>query len=363
MSHITKKSKDILKKSIDSVSERIQFSGYCIQRLQNLGKTSDMSDVCFVKEYHRVRKSFEVLEWRTSNLKEHEMNLNSTILNKTHEITKMTCLTKISVEHLLKHIRFLYNPKFSLALVYEFEVVPHDDIYDGVIHSNGTITLPKYGNSKRGLQQYAMEADSYQQTMEYYSIHCFFGIVFNDNVYYATNRNENCVVVISKETFNCIRTIPINKNFIPYGICLWNEFFFVACQTAILKYNIDGRFIYEYPLDFNTLYVMVTSPGKIVYTNSKFNFVASMNQTGKQLWKYRNAKLRSPHGIDKDEEDNLYVGSTGMNSVHILSCDGSLIRIIEDVPKPVYIRVQTRSRTCCVCSNFRKIKVYKMILQ
>lgn len=365
LSHITKKSKDILNKNIDSVSDRIHFSGHCIQSLQNLEKSSDMSDVCFVKEYHRVRKSFEVLEWRTSNLKEHEMNLNSTILNKTHEITKMACLTTIScLEHLQKDmIHFLYNPKLSLALVYEFEVVPHDDVYDGVIHSNGTITLAKYGNSSRGLQQYTLEAGSYQQTKEYCSIHCFFGLVFNGNVYYATNRNKNYVVVISRETFTYLGTIPISKNFIPYGICLWNEFLFVACQTAILKYNIDGRFVREYPVDFNTLYVMVTSPGEIVYTNSKLNFVASVNQRGKQLWKYRHAKLRSPHGIDKDEMDNLYVGSTGMNSVHILSCGGSLIRIVEDVPKPVYIRVQTSSRTCFVCSNFRKIKVYKMILQ
>lgn len=63
-------------------------------------KFSDMSDVCFVKEYYCVRKSFEVLEWWISNLKEYEMNFNLIILNKIYEIIKMVCLIIISLEYL-----------------------------------------------------------------------------------------------------------------------------------------------------------------------------------------------------------------------------------------------------------------------
>lgn len=50
-------------------------------------------------------------------------------------------------------------------------------------------------------------------------------------------------------------------------------------------------------------------------------------------------KLRLLYGIDKDEMDNFYVGSIGMNSVYILFCGGFFIRIVEDVLKLVYIRI------------------------
>lgn len=359
LSQITKKSKAILSKSIDSVSDRIYFSRQCIQSLQKLEEASDMNDVCFMKEYHRIRENFELLERRTDNLKEHELK----ILRKPFEITKLTCLTTISLDHLEKELRVRerYIPELSLKLVSEFEVVPHDDIYGGVLHSDGSITLAKFGFSNKGLQQFAFKAGRYEQTIYYYSVHCFFGLALNEDTFYTTSRNENSVCVISSDKFYLLRKIPIDDNFNPYGICLWKEFLFVACQTAILKYNIHGRFIHEYPVDFNTLFVTVTSSGNIVFTNSKLNCVASMNASGNQLWKYMNTKLRLPHSVDKDGMDNLYVASTDTNSIHILSCDGSLIRIIEDIPKPIFMKVQESNRTCCVCSKFGRIQVYEMI--
>lgn len=197
-------------------------------------------------------------------------------------------------------------------------------------------------------------------TKEYRSANYFFGIVAYGNLFYATNRTENCLDIISSETFKLYGIIPIDDTLTPYGICQWSEYLFVACQTAILKYNISGHFIKSFPIGFNTLFVIVTNSGNIVYTNSNLNSVVSLSPKGKLLWKYVHQKLRLPHGVDKDEMDNLYIASTDMNSVHILSCDGSLIRILENIPPPVLIKVQESSRACCVCSNFRKIKVYKL---
>lgn len=226
--------------------------------------------------------------------------------------------------------------------------------------SDGMLTVAKYGFSRSGLQQYKLKNDSCIPTKEYRSANYFFGIVSYGNLFYATNRTENCVTIISSETFKLYGIIPIDDMLTPYGICQWREYLFVACQTAILKYSISGHFIQSFPVGFNTLFVMVTNSGNIVYTNSNLNFVVSLNQKGKLLWKYVHQKLRLPHGVDKDEMENLYIASTDMNSVHILSCDGSLIRIIDNIPRPVFMKVRESSRTCCVCSNFRKIKVYRL---
>lgn len=57
LGEVTKKSRDILNKWIDSLSDRIHYSRHCIQILQNL---EEASDACFMTEYHRVR---ETMNW------------------------------------------------------------------------------------------------------------------------------------------------------------------------------------------------------------------------------------------------------------------------------------------------------------
>lgn len=351
LSKITKQSRGLLSATIDSVSDRIHFSRHCIQSLQNL---ENVSDACFMKEYYHVIESFK--ELKTATLKVHDMKLESSILKEAYEITNLKYISALSVVH-SKHGVLLDIVQFSLCPTFEFDI-PNDDVYCGDLSSNGTLTLAKYGSSKSGLQQYKMNSDNCKPTKEYRTENCFFGLVVNDDFIYATNRNENNVTIISSKTFTLHGKISVDEKLVPYGICQWKEYLFVACQTAILKYSISGRFIQSYTVDFNSLFVTVLRSGNIVYSNTSQNCVKSMDQNGYILWKYANAKLKSPHGVDKDETDDLYVSSTDMNNVHILSCDGSLVRIIEDIPRPIFMKVQESTRICCVCSNFRKFKVY-----
>lgn len=353
LSKITKQSRRLISATIDSLSDRIHFSGRCIQRLQNL---EDMSDACFMKEYYHVIESFK--ELKTATLKVHDMKLESSILKESHEITNLKYISAISVVHSKYDVR-LDIVQLSLCPTFEFDI-SNDDVYCGDLSSNGTLTLAKYGSSKIGLQQYTMNSDDCQTTKEYRSDNCFFGLVVIEDFIYATNRNDNSVTIISSETFTFRGKIPVGEKLVPYGICQWKEYLFVACQTAILKYSISGRFMQSYSVNFNTLFVTAIRSGNIVYSNTSQNCVESMDQNGYRLWKYVNAKLKSPHGVDKDEMDNLYVSNTDKSNVHILSCDGSLIRIVEEIPRPIFMKVQESSRICCVCSNFRKIKVYSI---
>lgn len=351
LSKFAKQSKELLSRNIDSLSDRIYFSRHSIQSLQ---KIKDLSDACFIKEYYRVRESFE--ELNTMTVQVHNMKLESSISKEAHEIAKLKCISAIKLMQ-SKHDVSLDISKFFLCPTFGFDI-PNDDVYCGNLSSNGTLTLAKYGSSTSGLQQYTMNTYNCKPTKEYRTVNCFFGLVVKDDFIYATNRNENNVTIISSETFTLWGKIPINGNLVPYGICQWKDYLFVACQTVILKYSILGRFIQNYPVNFNTLFLAVLRSGNIVYSNTSQNCVESMDQNGYGLWKYVNAKLKSPHGVDIDERDDLYVSSTDMNSVHILSCDGSLIRIIENIPRPIFMKVQESGRICCVCSNFRKINVY-----
>lgn len=353
LSKITKYSRELLSRNIDSLSDRIHFSRNCIQSLQTI---EDLSDACFMKKYYRIRESFE--ELNTTPVQVHNMKLESSISKEVQGIAELRYIYAIKMVH-SKHEVSLDSSQLFLCPTFEFDI-PNDDVYCGVLTSDGTLTLAKYGSSKSGLQQYTMNSNSCKPTKEYRTDNCLFGLVVNDDLIYTTNRNENNITIISSKTFTHRGEIPIDETLVPYGICQWKEYLFVACQTAILKYSISGRFIHSHPVDFNTLFVTVLRSGNIVYSNTSQNYVESIDQNGHRLWKYMNAKLKSPHGVDKDETDILYVSSTDMNNVHMLSCDGSLIKIIEDLLRPIFMKVQESSRICCVCSNFRKIRVYSL---
>ena len=352
LNEITKESSENLRKTIGSVSERIFLSDHYKKTLRNL---EDTSNAYLVREYDRVCKGFDSLRFESMQRKDKQLKLQYAISKEANEIKNVKCLfsMKLLDPTGFKVFRFLFS------LVLEMDIVPHDDVYCGDL-SNGILTLAKYGSSKVGLQQYSVHYGMARQTTEYQSFNCFFGLAVKDNFFYATDRNETCVSVISSDSLALAKTIPVETDFIPYGVCLWDDYIFIACQTAILKYDIHGRFIESYPVEFNTLFVTATTPGNVVYSNTTKNYVASINSTGKQLWKYTNPKLHSPHGVDKDENDNLFVASTATNTVHILTYDGVLRQIIEGISKPVFMKVDESNSMCCVCSNYRRIKIYRI---
>ena len=77
-------------------------------------------------------------------------------------------------------------------------------------------------------------------------------------------------------------------------------------------------------------------------------------------WQYKNPRLKVPRGLEIDCVGNIFVAARGSDNIHVLSVAGSLIRIIEDVPKPVFIKLMEERRMCCVCSNYKVLKVYAM---
>lgn len=46
---------------------------------------------------------------------------------------------------------------------------------------------------------------------------------------------------------------------VPFCISVRGGFLLVACESAILKYSLEGHFIHKYPVEGRTMYVTVTN--------------------------------------------------------------------------------------------------------
>lgn len=133
---------------IDSVSDRILFIGHCIQSLENL---QDANDACFLKEYHRVRETFEVLELQTTRTKGYQLNLESTIPKELEAIKNLKHFCNFNLSQLEIRLTKSRNVShMSLSLVFEFQL-PKANICSGTLLSDGNIVLANYNSQEIGL--------------------------------------------------------------------------------------------------------------------------------------------------------------------------------------------------------------------
>lgn len=357
LSKVTKESKDMLNKNIDSVSDRIHFSRHCIQRLQNL---EDASDACFMKEYHHVGEKFEVLKLETVNLKEHEIKLKLNISKELRKLKQVERFSKLEVLHSRKHLlnrRDIEDVSFSL--IYEIQL-PDANICGGNFISDEVIALAKYNSTKKGLWLAGLKRNIWDKVRESDTDDTYFDVQHSDNKLYITNQTNRSVIVMSSNDFTTVREFIMQDNLVPYGISIWENFVFVACQIAILKYDLQGKLVFRYPVEKSSLYVTVTHRGHIAHSNVKTDTVTCIDEKGVPLWKYVSPKLSGPCSVDRDALDNLYVGGSKSNNVHILSSFGSLIRVLECIPCPAFMKVSERGDMCCVCSSWKNIRVYEI---
>lgn len=357
LGEVTKTSRDTLNKCIDSVSDRIHFSRRCIQRLQNL---DDESDACFMKEYHRVRESFEELERETMKTKGHQLKLESDIPEELAAIKKLKRFCKIHVSELEVQLTKRRNiSHLSLSLVYEFQL-PEANICSGTLISNGKIALVNHSGGEIGLYMLRLKIDTWEKVKNFESCDTFFDVMHIENKIYASNCSKTRVIIMTSENFTKVRQFKMEDDLVPFGISLGKGFLIVACESAILKYSLEGQFIHKYPVEGRALYVTVTNLGHIVYSDMETNSVTCIDEKGQIQWEYKHSKLMIPYSVDKDESNNFYVCGSKSNNIHILSSNGKLIKIIEDIPCPAFIKTFKDIDMCCVCCNWKNIKVYQI---
>lgn len=60
------------------------------------------------------------------------------------------------------------------------------------------------------------------------------------------------------------------------------------------------------------------------------------------------SELRGPYGLDMDSQSNIYVAGRKSNNIHILSREGSLLRILKDIIGPLCLKLRKETSTALV---------------
>ncbi|XP_062616607.1 E3 ubiquitin-protein ligase TRIM8-like [Saccostrea cucullata] len=358
LSKAMKESREMLNKNIGSLSDRIQFTRHCLKSLQEVNVKKGAS---FMKDYQKIRGNIETLKKQINrSMNELKLKVES---NAAKELEKIRNAVLSSKPQVKKYGRNpfsdidLLNAHF--LLLYDFDI-QNPNIYGGTFLPDGTFIVASYSSSKTGLAKYSLSTDNSTLLKTFQSNSYLFDVRCVDNELYVTDYTKNCVNIISSDTFTTIRKFSVGNNLNPFGISVLKGVLYVACLTAILQYNMQGNLIHSYQVEEGVINVVVADNGHIVFSNVYTSDVISMDEQGKQLWKYSSPKLREPRGVDKDEMNNIYVAGYESDNVHILSSNGTLIRIVEDIPRPAFMKVKEGSNICCVCSHYKNFRVYEI---
>ncbi|XP_062579596.1 E3 ubiquitin/ISG15 ligase TRIM25-like [Saccostrea cucullata] len=355
---LTKKGKEKLNKKIDSISERIKFTEHCKKKLQDL---DEEGSVYYMKEFLRVKRSFKML--RKEVFVELKVKIESQMSKELSDMKKIEHFSRLSVKE-----KKVYGGLANFGLLYEFSI-QKGYLSGGTFLPDGTFLFANcvWANCgieepllKQPLFKYSMTSQDWDSAGEIEKVGRSFDAQHDGNECFVTLQDEKCISVISIDTFTETRRFSIEGTYRLHGLAIGDDYLYIACQSAILKYDKEGNFIHKYPVEGCSLYVTVTDRGHIVYSSVSTNTVTAMDEEGEIIWKYTSPDLVSTRGVDQDEGGKIYVAGRGSNNVHVLSGDGTFLGIIEDIPRPIFMKAKKGSNIFCVSSDWKFVRTYQM---
>ncbi|VDI46797.1 Hypothetical predicted protein [Mytilus galloprovincialis] len=138
---------------------------------------------------------------------------------------------------------------------------------------------------------------------------------------------SNQIPIINILTKSIESTIKTTSNC--FGIC-YRDGHLLYCNTGlgIQKVNVLDNCSSTLVKDetLTNWSFITTSKDKIFYTNSSHHTVTCCSLTGEKMWEYKDQLVRSPRGISIDKDSNVYIASSGNDSIIVLSSDGKHAR-------------------------------------
>ncbi|VDI04288.1 Hypothetical predicted protein [Mytilus galloprovincialis] len=153
------------------------------------------------------------------------------------------------------------------------------------------------------------------------------GTCIDDKTVAVSFPDSKEIQIINVSTKTVDRTIQTAGDC--YGLC-YSGGYLLYCNAdrGIHKVNMSDNCSTNLVKDNTLSYwdYVATSKDKMFYTNYSTHKVTCCSLTGEKMWEYKDQLVRSPRGISVDKDLNVYIASSGNNSIIVLSSDGKQAR-------------------------------------
>jgi DNA-binding beta-propeller fold protein YncE len=303
-------------------------------------------------EFYRVKTRF--IQLKRFNFTKRQIVISEAKSQVKKKLKNMESLGNVEYSESDCHVMYDAND-ITLSLDSEFMVSEgNSNVHSGNFLSNGNFAVTNYASNGNCI----IYNKNWQPSTVIDGLNYPVEVIQSGEELFVTSKRLQSIEVFSAHDFQKLRSIKINNA--AYGITKCNEMFYVACGNKIIKIDMNGKILKEYETEGHDYNVRAIKEGRFVYSNWHLHIVTAITDQGNTVWQYTHPRMKRPYGLDVDSVGNIFVAATQSNTIHVLSGAGELIRIIKDIPQPVFIKLMEERGMCCLCSNFHSMKVYKM---
>nr|XP_022297355.1 E3 ubiquitin/ISG15 ligase TRIM25-like [Crassostrea virginica] len=349
----TKTSKEKMNISTENIDDQIQCIKKCQQMLTDINTTSDM-----------VKQVAEFFRTKQINQKLQSSRLNKILImskvKKGSDVCKIRKQLLFPTLELSEYTNDIYDKvdirKATLKADVSFSV-EDKQIFFGTFLIDGSILLPQYRSPPQA--QCLLFNRNGKEIKRISTNHKPLSVCVCGNEIYISCGTGKVIIVLSSETFAVLRSMSTEKPC--YGLDIKYDQLYVACMDSIDLMDKNGEMIRSYDVEESVECVIVNNQ-KMIYSNYEEHIVSAMSTSSQIMWTYESPNLRFPFGIEHDSRDNVYITGKDSNNIHVLSSEGVLLRVFDNIKQPWFIAIPPDDdSTCCICSDNGDMTICRIV--
>ncbi|XP_065945029.1 E3 ubiquitin-protein ligase TRIM71-like [Magallana gigas] len=356
LSKLSKESKSKLQKSVDSFEQRLLYLKHWRKLLSKDLSNETASETKRFLSYIKLKNIHESLQ----KLKYTKLNIciKTKLLDDVKKLTKLPRLADVSADENLDQVNLnVKNIDYIHAKVNKISefTIQGANIKGGTFMSSGNLFLADLDGRR------CILCDTNGVILQEVKLQEAPWDVFTEGEeILVTNPKNKSILKIDSTSLEIIETVPVG--------CSCNGIATSGNTTAISTSNSVEIFYDSFDVTKrrtlssgigSVFDVVIDDENNVICTSPSKNVVKKLDLQGNVLFTYNHKELKYPYGVTTDSEGNIFINGFISNNIHILSRVGKLLRIVEGVTNPRYIKFQNATQRFFVSSLNGNVKVFE----
>ncbi|XP_048741625.1 E3 ubiquitin-protein ligase Midline-1-like [Ostrea edulis] len=356
LSKLTKESKEKTNKNTEHIMDESDCVKKCKQTLSSIDDKTDIAEQ--VIKFSRSKQMFHHM--KQAETKNIHLALEVNKCCEFDKIKNQVLFPKLKLQEFNRGVLSDIDLRNAELTVVSTFTIKGGQVFSGIYLKDKRMIFPQYTvfNKNRIKYRYILfnEEGKVQQVIGFPREPVF--VRLHGEEVYLSSTEYKIIAVVSSQTFEIIREVPVPKRC--FGLDIKDDFLYIACCDSIEKMDNRGKVVYSYQVPEQVECVIVTNQGDIVYSVWSKDIVSAINKDGENIWTYTGPNLKFPFGLERDSKDNIYIAGKESGNIHVLSSEGALVRILENMKKPWFVAISPDDSTCCVCSDNKVMTIYRI---
>ena len=356
LAKLSKESKSKVQKSFNSKEQGLQYLLYWKEILMKNESRHEIPHAKRILSCSRMKRICEDLQ--NLNFSKIEIRIQAKLLENALKVKNFTCLAELTSNEQLKTVNVIPEKiDLTTAKLKSEGGLKITTIYGGDFLSNGKLLLTNYSEKKL----IVCEVDGVLTVLQEKELSGSpYGVcAIGENEVLVTLPDEKTVFRLDSDSLEIKDTISLECWC--YGIATSGNITVISTRNSVVMFSggrEESRCTKIASGLSNTDDVALDNEDNVIYSSFSKHTVRKQDKAGNALFSYTHEKLKQPYGLAVNRNGEIFVGGNKSNNIHILSRSGELLRILEGIKNPTWVKFQSDTNRLFVKES-NNLKVFK----